>query len=82
LGENERLLLASADHFRNVAQTRELAAVLLGPGGVAEPLGWMVKDLLQPHEQGEHDASALDSVDVFELASGALPRGAAPTMKT
>ena len=74
LGEDERLLLPGGDHLGDVAQTRELAAVLLGPGAVAEPLRGMVADLLQPHEEGEHDAPALHSVDVFELAGEIVHR--------
>ena len=58
----------AAIDLRDVAQTRELAAVLLSPRAVAEPLRWMVADLLQPHEKGQDDAPALHSIDVFELA--------------
>src|SRR6266545_6909786 len=67
LGEDERLLLPGAKHLRDVAQARELAAILLGPCAVAEPLRGVIADLLQPHEEGEHDAPALDSIDAFEL---------------
>ena len=74
LGEDERLLLPGADHLRDVAQSRELAAVLLGPGAVAEPLRGMVADLLQPHEESEDDAPAFHSIDVFELAGEVVHR--------
>ena len=57
-----------------LAQARELAAVLLRPGAVAEPLRGMVADLLQAHEQGEHDAPALDAVGVLELLGELVDR--------
>jgi hypothetical protein len=72
--KTERLLLSGADHLRDVAQSRELAAVLLGPGAVAEPLRGMVADLLQPHEESEDDAPAFHSIDVFELAGEVVHR--------
>src|ERR1700678_1270255 len=68
LGKDQRLLLPGGDHFRDIPQTRQLAAVLLGPCTVAEPLGWMVADLLEPHEKGEDHASALHAIDVLKLA--------------
>ena len=74
LGEDKRLLLPGGDHLRDVAQTCELAAVLLGPRTVAEPLRGMVADLLQPHEKGQHDASALHPIDLFELAGEIVHR--------
>ncbi len=68
VSEDQRFLLPGGSYFRDVAQTGELAAVLFGPCAVAEPLGGVVADLLKPHEKGEHDASALHAVDLFELA--------------
>ena len=38
LGEDQHLLLPRGDHLGDLAQPRELAAVLLGPGAVAQPL--------------------------------------------
>src|SRR4051794_18984129 len=52
LGEDEGFLLPGGNDLRDVAQTRELAAVLLRPSPIAEPLRWMIADLLQPHESG------------------------------
>src|SRR5262249_20714287 len=64
LSEDQRLLLARGHDLRDVAKARELAAVLLGPGAVAEPLRGMVANLLEAHEEGQHDASALYALDV------------------
>ena len=64
----------AAIYLGDVAQTRELAAVLLRPRAVAEPLRGMVADLLEPHEQGQHDALALDAIGIFELAGQFLHR--------
>ena len=74
LGEDEHLLLPGGDHLGDLAQPRELAAVLLGPGAVAEPLRGMVADLLEPHQEGEHDAPALDAVGVVELVGEVVHR--------
>ena len=74
LGEDQRLLLPGGDLLGDIAQARELAAVLLGPGTVAEPLRGMIADLLQAHEQREHHAPALDAVDVFELVGEIVDR--------
>src|SRR5262249_15747868 len=67
LREDERLLLPSSQHFYDIAQARELAAVLLSPCAIAKPLRGMVADLLQPNEEREDNASAFDAVDVFQL---------------
>ena len=60
--------MSGGNHLRDIAQARELAAVLLSPSVVAEPLRGMITDLFQPHEKGEDCASPLYSIDVFELA--------------
>ena len=67
LGEDQRLLLSRGDFLGEVAQARELAAVLFRPCAVAEPLGRVVADLLQPHEQGKDDAAPLYAVGLFKL---------------
>ena len=67
LGEDQRLLLARGDLLGDLAQARELAAVLFGPGVVAQPLRGMVADLLEAHQEGEHEAAALDAVGVLQL---------------
>ena len=46
LGEDERLFLPGRDHLQQLAQARPLAAVVLGPGAVAQPLRRVVADLL------------------------------------
>jgi len=66
--------LSGGNHLRDIAQARELAAVLLGPCAVTEPLRGMVADLLQPHEERQHDAPALHSIDVFEMVGQLLHR--------
>ena len=50
-----------------LAQARPLAAVVLGPGAVAQPLRRVVADLLEAHEEGEHQPLALDALGVLEL---------------
>src|SRR5215210_2933125 len=55
LSEDEGFLLPGGNDLRNVAQTRELAAVLLRPSPIAGPLRWMIADLLQPHEGGQNN---------------------------
>ena len=57
-----------------LAQPRPLAAVVLGPGAVAEPLRRVVADLLEAHEKREHHASALDAFGVLELLGQLLDR--------
>src|SRR4051812_35530373 len=67
LGEDEGLLLSGCKDLRDVAQTRELAAVLLCPGAVAEPLRWMIADLLQPHQGGQDNAPSPHPIRRFDL---------------
>ena len=74
LGEDQRLFLPGGDLLGDVAQARELAAVLFGPGAVAEPLRGMIADLLEPHEEGQHDAAALDALGSLELLGEILHR--------
>ena len=59
LGEDQHLLLPGGDHLGDLAQARELAAVGFGPGAVAQPLRGMVADLLEAHEEGQHEPPAL-----------------------
>ena len=49
LGEDQHLLLAGGDDFGDIAQARPLAAVLLAPRAVAQPLRWMIAYLLESH---------------------------------
>ena len=58
----------------DLAQAGELAAVRFGPGAVAEPLRGMVADLLQAHQEGEHQAPPLHAVDLLELVGQVLHR--------
>ena len=74
LGEDQHLLLPRGDHLGDLAQPGQLAAVLLGPGAVAQPLRGMVADLLEAHQNREHDAPALDALGVFELLGEILDR--------
>ncbi len=67
LSEDKRLLLPGGKDLRDIAQTRELAAVLLRPGTVAESLRWMIADLLQPHQGGQDDAPSPHSIRSFDL---------------
>ena len=69
LGEHQHLLLPRGDHLGDLAQARQLAAVRLGPGAVAQPLRRMVADLLEPHQHRQHDALALDAVGLLQAAS-------------
>src|SRR5215218_5938598 len=69
LSEDEGFLLPSGNDFRDVAQTRELAAVLLRPSPIAEPLRWMIADLLQPHEGGQDNTPSPDPIRRFDLIS-------------
>ena len=49
-------------------------AVGFGPGAVPEPLRGVVADLLQPHQEGEHQAPALHAVDLLEPVAQVLHR--------
>src|SRR5260370_34049782 len=76
LGEDQRFLLPSGNDFCDVAQAAELAAVLLTPCTVAEPLRRMVADLLESHQERQNHTSALHSFGVLqrtaELSYGLL----------
>src|ERR1700687_1847560 len=58
LGEHEHLLLLGSDHFRELAQAREFPALGFDPRTVAEPLRWMMADLLEAHQERQYDAFA------------------------
>src|SRR5262249_48056508 len=47
---------------------------LLGPGGIAYPLRRMIADLLQPHQEGQHDAFALQALGRVERGGQLLNR--------
>ena len=67
LRENECLLLALAKLLTDLGQALELAAVLGRVIAAADELGWMVADLLEPHELGEYEPAPLDAVGLFQL---------------
>src|SRR5215472_10239511 len=74
LAEDEDFLLPCSDDLREVAQTCELAAVTFGPYTLAEPLRRMVADLLQSHEECEHQSPAFHSIDLLKLLAKIVHR--------
>ena len=74
LGEDENLLLLGGDDFDELAQAREFAAVVGVPGRVAEPLRGVVANLLEAHQERQHDALARDAVGRFERCAEVLDR--------
>ena len=61
LGEDEHLLLLGRDHLGDLAQTGPLAAVVLAPRAVAQPLRRMIADLFEAHQERQHETLALNS---------------------
>src|SRR6266576_4262604 len=48
LSEYQHLLLFGGNHFSDLPQTRPLAAVCLAPCPIAQPLGRVIANLLEP----------------------------------
>ena len=67
LGEDQRLLLLVGDDLAQLAQARELPALLGRPRAVPEPLGRMIADLLEAHEIRQDDPPALDARRAIEV---------------
>ena len=59
-------LLALGDLLRQFAQAGELAAALRRVAAVAQPLRGMIADLLEPHDERQHEALPLDAVRVVQ----------------
>jgi hypothetical protein len=77
LGEDQHLLLLVGDDLAQLAQARELPALLGRPRAVPEPLGGMIADLLEAHEIRQDDPPALDAcraIEVLELLGEVLHR--------
>src|SRR5262249_44745893 len=72
LGEDQHLLLARSDLLSDLAQAGELAAVVLGPGPVAEPLRGMIADLLETHQESQHESATLHAIDLLKLVGECL----------
>jgi len=66
LAEHQHLLLPRGDYFGDLAQTCQLAAVLLGPRVVIQPLRRMIADLLEPHQHRQNQAPSLNAVASFK----------------
>src|SRR3984957_5904139 len=58
LREHEHLLLLGCDHLRELAQAGEFPALGFDPRRIAEPLRWMIADLLEAHQERQYDAFA------------------------
>src|SRR5262245_23836530 len=72
LGEDQHLLLARSDLLGDCAQAGELAAVVLGPAPIAEPLRGMIADLLETHQEGQHEPATLHAINLLKLVSERL----------
>src|SRR5262245_52588306 len=72
LGEDQHLLLALSDLLGDLAQAGELAAVVLGPSPIAKPLRGMIADLLETHEEGQHESATPHAIDLLKLVSERL----------
>ena len=77
LGEHQRLLLLGGDRLGDLAQPGQLAASLLVPRAVAEPLRRVIADLLEAHEVGQDQPAPLDALPAagehaFQLLDGLL----------
>ena len=66
LGEHQHLLLPRGHGLGDLTQARKLAAGLGRPGAVAQPLRGMVADLLQSHQEREHQALALHALGLLQ----------------
>ena len=67
LCEDEHFLLLRRDDLRDLAQSRQLAAVGLAPRSVAEPLRRVIADLLETHQRCEHNPTTLHSLGTTEF---------------
>src|ERR1700693_5985843 len=74
LREHQHLLLLGGDHLRELAQAREFTAIGFGPGTVAEPLRWMIADLLEAHQERQYDAFAPHALRPIERLRALLDR--------
>src|SRR5262245_2610906 len=72
LGEDQHLLLARSNLLGDLAQPGELAAVVLGPGPIAEPLRGMIADLLETHQESQHEPATLHAIDLLKLVGERL----------
>ena len=66
LSEYQHLLLFGGNHFSDLPQTRPLAAVCLAPCPIAQPLGRVIANLLEPRQEGEDQTLTLDTLSVIE----------------
>ena len=62
LGEHQQLFLTAGDGLGDFAQARKFAAVVFVIGAVAQPLRGMIANLLEAHEQGQHQPPPRDPV--------------------
>src|SRR5262249_42564498 len=72
LREEQHLLLARCDLLGDFAQAGELAAVVLGPGPIAEPLRGMIADLLETHQESQHESATPHAIDLLKLVGERL----------
>ncbi len=61
LREHDQLVLARRDRLAQLSETHELAAVAGLVLAVSEPLRGMIADLLEAHQEGQHDAASFDA---------------------
>src|SRR2546428_8343524 len=69
LREDERLLLPGSDHFGDLAQARQLAAVGFAPRASAKPMRWVIANLFEAHQERQNNPFALDSIGPIEFRS-------------
>ena len=62
LGEHQQFFLTAGDGLGDFAQAREFTAVVLVVGAVAQPLRGVIANLLEAHEEGEHQSPPRDPV--------------------
>ena len=75
LRKDEDLFLPGLDGLDDLAQALEFPAVAFGPLSVAEPLRWMIADLLEAHQKREDHAASLDAfINLFQASGQFLHR--------
>ena len=75
LGEDQGLVALGDDLFGQLLEAGQLAGAPGQPGAVAQQVGGVVADLLEPGHRGQHVAPALDALAVLDLRQHVVDDG-------